>query len=65
MSFIELTLAHNSKPILINMTAVSSVCVDYKGTSTVVSLGEEEDKCVLVKETYEEVKALILNAEKA
>jgi len=65
MPFIELTLFHNNKPILVNTANISSVSVMHDRPGTMVSMGERADQFLRVTECYAELKRLIANAEKA
>jgi len=65
MPFIELTLFHNNKPILVNTANISSVSVMHDRPGTMVSMGDGKDQFFCDTECYAEIKDLIIQAEKA
>ena len=63
MSFIELHCTHNGKPILINTDNITTIIHMGDKLGTAVMMHERDDGFCDVKESYEEVKGIILAAE--
>ena len=63
MPFIELHLASHNRPILFNTALISALCARPEGEGPTITINGEE--YYLIKESYEAVKTLILQAEKA